>query len=193
MLAVAHVHSLGIAHRDLKPGNVVFDWDGTIKLIDFGTAWTVESGEGEGEGKMICQVGSGYVYSSSIPDQRIRETQTPLGPIIERSLKPVWWDRPYRAPELLFGPTTYDPFPLDLWSLGTVIAELFDIQIHRDWGDDEEASSPDPVEEPPRRTLFDSTYGDIGLAASIFRIRGVPVKETWPVRYFSACPSLRLA
>ncbi|HLU06395.1 MAG TPA: serine/threonine-protein kinase [Woeseiaceae bacterium] len=36
--ALAQVHSVGILHRDLKPGNVMLREDGSIALIDFGLA-----------------------------------------------------------------------------------------------------------------------------------------------------------
>jgi len=47
-LAAAHAH--GIVHRDVKPGNVMLAADGTVKLLDFGLAASVdvtgESGAG---------------------------------------------------------------------------------------------------------------------------------------------------
>ncbi len=36
--ALAEIHSVGILHRDLKPGNIMLREDGTIALIDFGLA-----------------------------------------------------------------------------------------------------------------------------------------------------------
>jgi serine/threonine-protein kinase len=36
--AVAHIHRVGILHRDIKPGNLIIEPDGTAKLIDFGIA-----------------------------------------------------------------------------------------------------------------------------------------------------------
>lgn len=43
--AVQHLHSLGIAHRDLKLANVLLKKDFTIKLADFGFAKETNSEE----------------------------------------------------------------------------------------------------------------------------------------------------
>lgn len=43
--ALAFAHGAGFAHRDVKPANVAFDAQGTVKLMDFGLARPVPVGE----------------------------------------------------------------------------------------------------------------------------------------------------
>ena len=90
----------------------------------------------------------------------------------------------------------------DLWALGATFAEFF-TTLHRhaladDFDEDEDAEERgDPTKayifdelpvawarsEWERYSLFDGSRGDIGLAWSIFRTRGSPTPEIWPVRF----------
>jgi len=117
---------------------------------------------------------------------------------------------PYRAPELLFSPMSYDALASDLWSMGATFAEFFTalrLRNANDRDDDSDtASDEDDYRLEPhimdkakwewsrleweRYPLFDSRRGDIGLAWSIFKIRGSPTKENWPVRNFVAVREL---
>lgn len=50
--AVQHAHERGITHRDLKPGNVLVDESGLVKVIDFGLARLIDD-DAEGGGRTI--------------------------------------------------------------------------------------------------------------------------------------------
>jgi serine/threonine protein kinase len=60
-LAYLHEMETPIAHRDVKPTNVLIGWDGTIKLVDFATAWSWSTSRGGNahDPRLVCEVGTG--------------------------------------------------------------------------------------------------------------------------------------
>ncbi|KAJ7083356.1 CMGC/CDK protein kinase, partial [Mycena belliarum] len=163
-LAYLHDPARGIAHRDIKPANILLTPQGRLVLIDFGIA-REDSGDTRGD----------------------------LWPEDPRKLYFEVSTGAYRAPELLFGTREYDATAIDIWSVGTVLAEFFSPFRLSCEDDVQSAQAGDPpFVVPPglrvddletrwcRDTLFNGRRGEIGLAWSIFKIRGTPTDETWP-------------
>ena len=76
------------------------------------------------------------------------------------------FDRWYRPPELLFGSRYYST-AVDIWSVGTIFAELM------------------------LRTPYLPGESDLDQIKTTFRALGTPTEEEWPVCIFKY-PSMRL-
>ena len=96
--ALAHMHELGVTHRDVKPGNVVFDDNSrkNVKLVDFGFA----------------------------KSHRVEPSANAApGPNVFRRFKTQCGTPAYMAPEVIRGNAYFGP-PVDCWALGVFLYEL---------------------------------------------------------------------
>lgn len=117
---VAYLHSLGLAHRDLKLDNCVMTQGDVVKLIDFGTAVVFAyPGTGTSNGSLPAPV-TGYV--PPCPPQPPHPNDPPSGPHSHARLIPatgIVGSDPYLAPEVLGG-GSYDPRKSDVWGVGVI-------------------------------------------------------------------------
>ena len=99
--AVAHAHATGIVHCDLKPGNMRFAADGSLKILDFGLARRPASGSDS----------SGHSSSSGVSG------------LTASSLDGLALGTPgYMSPEQLLGGAI--DCRTDIYSMGVVLYEM---------------------------------------------------------------------
>ena len=128
--ATAYMHSCRIAHRDIKTLNIVIQGQHTLKICDFG---------------MSRQVKTGIIPNDATIHDNPRNAYT-------TGCTTLW----YRPPELLMNAKHYNPFSLDLWSIGCVIAEMIRLEPLIMKGTEKESIK------------------------YVFRMFGTPTETTWP-------------
>jgi serine/threonine protein kinase len=111
---VAACHAMRVAHRDVKPGNVLVAADGTLKLADFGLARVMPRDDTR-------------VNEPNEPSEVVTASEARLSLRREKNadgtMTGAVQTRWYRAPEILFGATTYGA-AVDVWSVGAILGEL---------------------------------------------------------------------
>ena len=76
--AIAYAHVEGVIHRDLKPGNILLDKDGTPRVTDFGLAKRVE-----GESQGLTATGQVLGTPSYMPPEQAAGDNARIGPLAD--------------------------------------------------------------------------------------------------------------
>ena len=77
LAAVGYAHTQLVLHRDIKPGNVLVDQTGNVKLLDFGVAKLVSDAdtnidgesEGHGDDELTRHMGAAFTEQYASPEQ----------------------------------------------------------------------------------------------------------------------------
>jgi len=74
--AITKTHLINIAHSDIKPGNVLVNKDGVVKILDFDIAKTLQSTEQESENESVKRYLRALSLAYASPEQLTGKTLT---------------------------------------------------------------------------------------------------------------------
>jgi len=154
---VTYLHSMGLAHRDLKLDNVVVNEHGIMKIIDFGSAAVFRY---PFENDIVLANGT---FDSAVPIMKNASDNIFTG---------IVGSDPYLAPEVYDLPK-YDPRPTDVWSLAIIFCCMtlrrfpwkaprtsdnsYRLFISQPTDEERRLSGIYPVSEPASRQASDSS------------------------------------
>ncbi len=106
LLALEHIHSLGVVYRDLKLENVLLDMDGHVRIADFGLSKLLGKRRAPGSKKL----GGPALAAPNQAHGTVNMTKTFCG------------TREYVAPEMLSGKEYGQS--VDVWAFGILLYEI---------------------------------------------------------------------
>jgi mitogen-activated protein kinase 1/3 len=109
VVGCSYLHDVGIYHRDLKPANCLVNRDCSVKICDFNLSRTASLDE-----SLQC-----LAFKRTSVECASVEEPRPLKRALTMHVASRW----YRPPEVLLR-TQYSE-AMDVWSVGCIIAELF--------------------------------------------------------------------
>ena len=111
------MHNLKIMHRDIKPGNIVFDDDGHVALADFGLAKIFEGTDHLDVSRSANDKNHSFHYPKESKSMRYVASDVCGTPF-------------FMSPEMHYG-EEYS-FDVDYWALGIVLYRMLTGRVRRD-------------------------------------------------------------
>lgn len=184
--ALSFLHSCQIAHRDVKPSNILVDPKTlSILLIDFGICYLPSYAPGDDrKGGITSEVGTGAYRAPECLFSPLNGYSADKVDVWQAGVTLIQFLLPLRRVQVTKQKEKVVNDDRQEWEKAL-------------WADDDglswsqlEASKAAEVEEEEaessdsgwkRETLFDANRGDLGLANSIFELRGLPSSTSeWP-------------